>query len=167
MKKIVLLLCLLLLVGCSKNEVNGGTNNSIGLANPMVERDSLDDVNNITHGHITKPGVPGVSEEKFFTIETEEGIIGQYDFVVNGNEYTIRFSDTIINNDISGIWIDGNPAFDDNLSNLRATGSGYKLARWFTVDGQYSFTAPDSIDDTTFENIVDELTSLSSPNGNN
>ena len=151
-KILLLLLCLVMIVGCqSKN----------GLANPMTQRDSLAEVNELTHGHLTKPGVMGISNEKYATIDTKEGLIGQYDFTFNENEYTVRFSDVILNEDISGIWIDGNPAFNDDKSIVRASDDEYQIARWFTVDGQYSLTAPASVKHDIFEAVVDELTALS------
>ena len=152
MKKTLLILCLLLLVGCS-NQANG-------MANPMTSRDSLEEVNEITHGNITRPGVMGITQEGFYTIETKEGIIGEYDFVLNDVGYTIRFSDTIVNNDISGVYIDGNPAFSDDLSVTQAEGADLKLARWFNTDGQYVFMAPNTVSDDVFRAMYDEVSAL-------
>lgn len=160
MKKLLLILCLALLVGCSsKNSAD-----EIGLKNPMTERSSLEEVNELTHGHISSPGVAGVSQEHFATIETDKGLIGQYDFVLNDIKYTIRFSDTIVKEDISGVWIDGKLAFSDDISQTRAKGENLLLARWFTVDGQYVLEAPDTISDDAFENIVGILSSLTVAN---
>ena len=155
MKKLLVLLCLLLLVGCSK-----GAN----VENPMIAKESLDEVNEITHGHLRKPPVMGVTQEGFYVIETKEGNIGEYDFVLNDIGYTVRFSDTIVKEDISGIWVDGKVAFGDDISQTRAKGADLLLARWFTVDGQYVLEAPDTISEDTFENIVSELSSLTVAN---
>ena len=152
MKKILFVLFVLLLVGCSKQ-----TNN---LPNPMISRESLEEVNKITNGNITKPGVMGITQEGFYTIETNEGIIGEYDFVLNDIRYTIRFSDTIVKDDISGVYIDGKLAFSDDLSVTRAKGSDLKLARWFNTDGQYVFIAPDTISDELFESVFEEVSTL-------
>lgn len=160
MKKLLLILCLALLVGCSKNN----SADEIGLRNPITERASLEEVNELTHGHIAKPGVMGITQEHFATIETDKGLIGQYDFVLNDIGYTIRFSDTIVKEDISGVWIDGKVAFSDDISQTRAKGADLLLARWFTVDGQYVLEAPDTITEDTFENIVSELSSLTVAN---
>lgn len=157
MKKILVVLCLILLTGCSQEKKE----NNIGMPNPMVSRQSLEEVNNITHGNITKPGVMGITQEGFYTIETDDGIIGEYDFVLNDMGYTIRFSDTIVKEDISGVWINGSLAFDDDLNNVRAEGADLKLARWFTIDGQYCFIAPNTVEDELFESMINELTVLS------
>ena len=128
MKKLLIILSLFLLVGCSSNTVE----------NPMLPKNSLDEINEITHGSIHKPGVMGITQEGFYIIESKEGNIAEYDFVLNDIGYTIRFSDTIVKKDISGIYIDGKPAFDEDIvNNTRTEGEGYYIARWFTVDGQY------------------------------
>lgn len=155
MKKLLVLLCLLLLVGCSKTN----------LENPMVAKESLDEVNEITHGHLSKPPVMGVTEEKFYVIETKEGNIGQYDFTLNSIDYTVRFSDTIVKEDISGVYIDGKPAFSDNvIDDLTTTGEGYRLGRWLTVDGQYCFMAPDTITEELFAALLSEMQLISVEN---
>lgn len=156
MKKLLLVLCIFLLVGCSNKNAN--------VQNPMTSRKSLEEVNEITHGHIPSPAVMGVTQEGFYTIETKEGIIGEYDFVLNDMGYTIRFSDTITKADISGVYINGKPAFAEDYNDVRASGEGYKLARWFTVDGQYVFMAPDTVSDELFDSMLNELSSLSIAN---
>lgn len=157
MKKLLVLLCLaLLMVGCKAKEPEIIP----GMPNPMETRESLDEVNELTHGRIAKPGVMGITQEGFYTINTEKGLIGEYDFVLNDMGYTIRFSDTIVKEDISGVWIDGKLAFSDDMSQTRAQGEDLRLARWFTVDGQYVFEAPISVPEADFENMVEELSGL-------
>lgn len=152
-KTLTLLLIMLLLVGCSKKA---------SMPNPMTVHDSLEEVNEITHGNIVKPAVMGISNEEFYTIDTGNGIIGQYAFMVNGIGYMVRFSDTILKEDISGIYIDGNPAFNDDISNVKAKGEGYYLARFFTTDGQYVLIAEDKVEEEIFNLVLEELTTLSS-----
>ena len=148
MKKLLVLLCLLLLVGCSKTKVD----------NPMISKESLDEVNEITHGHLHRPGVMGVTQEGFYIIETDKGNIGEYDFVLNSIGYTVRFSDTILKEDISGVWIDGKPAFSDDIVNDVSTkGEGLYLYRWFTTDGQYCMMGPDTIAEETFASACNEM----------
>ena len=149
MKKLLVLLCLLLLAGCSK-----GAN----VENPMIAKESLDEVNEITHGHLRQPPVMGVTQEGFYVIETKEGNIGEYDFVLNDIGYTVRFSDTIVKEDISGVWIDGKPAFsDDIVMDVSTKGAGYRLFRWFTTDGQYCLIAPDTINEELFTAVCSEM----------
>ena len=148
MKKLLVVLCLLLLTGCSKANVK----------NPMIAKESLDEVNEIMHGHLCQPPVMGISNETFFIVETKDGNIGEYNFEINGTSYTIRFSDTIVDKDISGIWIDGNPAFNDDITeDAPVVGAGYRLSRWFTTDGQYCFIAPDTLDEEQFAAICNEM----------
>lgn len=147
MKKLLILLCLFMLVSCSNASVS----------NPMKKYSSLEEINEITHGNIQKPAVMGVDDEEFYIIESNEDKIAQYSFTVSGVKYTIRFSDTILNEDISGVYINGETAFKD-MNTTKANGEGLLLARWFTVDGQYVMTAEDSIDQDTFNAVVDEIT---------
>lgn len=152
MKKILIILCLLLMiVGCSKS-------NSV--ANPMEKHESLEELNELTHGHLCHPGVMGVSDEEYYTIKSGEDLIAEYSFVLNGTKYTVRFSDTVLKDDISGIYIDGKPAFE-SIDATDAKGEGKILTRWFTVDGQYVMMAEDSVDEPTFYAAVSEIMFLS------
>ena len=150
MKKLLIILSLFLLVGCSSK-----------VENPILPKNSLDEINEIAHGNIRKPGVMGITQEGFYIIESKEGNIAEYDFVLKDIGYTIRFSDTIVKKDISGIYIDGKPAFDEDIvNNTKAEGEGYFIARWFTTDGQYCFIAPDTIHPDLFTALLDEVSQL-------
>ena len=151
MKKLLTLFCLLMiLVSCSKKQE---------VTNPMEKHDSLDEINEITHGNIVRPAVAGVSDEEFYIINVGEDKIAQYTFKVAGISYTIRFSDTILDKDISGVYINGKEAFPTtDITN--AKGEGLLLARWFTVDGQYVMSGDDSVEEETFNNVVEEMTTL-------
>lgn len=152
MKKLLILFCLLMiLVSCSKT-------NSV--ENPMEKHESLEEINEISHGNIPHPAVAGVSDEEYYIIKSGEDVIAQYTFKVAGIKYTIRFSDTILKEDISGIYLNGSPAYEDMNTDLKK-GEGLYLSRWFTVDGQYVMTAEDTIDEDTFKNIVEEINALS------
>lgn len=163
MKKLLFTLCLLLLLtGCSKDSSVNSIEYSAG------EKSSLDEVNEIMHGHLAKPAAMGVTDEKFSVVDMEGlGLVGQYTFTINDNEFTVRFSDTIVKEDISSVYIDGEPAFSDDLNDVRASGDGLQLARWFTVDGQYVLIASASIDADIFNSALNELASLSVPESNN
>ena len=154
MKKLLIILSLFLLVGCSSQ-----------VKNPMVAKNSLDEINEITHGNIHKPGVMGITQEGFYIVESKEGNIAEYDFVLNDIGYTIRFSDTIVKKDISGIYIDGKPAFDEDIvNNTKTQGEGNFIARWFTVDGQYCLIAPDTIHPDLFDALLEEVSQLTISN---
>ena len=160
MKKILilLLLCLFLLSGCRKN--GNGVEESSNKIN------SVYDFNSVIKGRLSKPTNKNVSDETYEIEETAEGIIAQYSFKIGETQYIIKFSDTIMPKDISGIMVDGNPVFEEDYSDVRASGEGCKLARWFTTDGQYVLIVPDNLDDNLFNSILDEIATASVPQEN-
>lgn len=165
------------------NEENEGTDTPIGMPNPMTEYKSLEEVNKIIGGKLAAPGVMGVSDEHFFVIDCGSYKIGEYQFKVNGIDYTLRCAKVL--QDISGVYIDGDTAFageqaqteeiGDNIiiylpgepETPADDGSGiqhnenheYKCARWFVGDMQYVLTVHDndSVDIDTFVGIADEF----------
>lgn len=79
-----------------------------GIANPMAEYGSLAEICEITGVSITKPETQGeISDEKFFVISGE---LAEYDFTVNGRNYTLRGSKDL-NADISGLYTENGTAF--------------------------------------------------------
>ena len=132
------------------------------IPNPITEYDSLEAINEIVGGKLTTPGVMGVTEEYFLVIDTNEGLIEEYKFTLNGNMVSLRFS-PMVDRDICGIWVTGGTAFEglpvDDTVDLLDAGE-YKTARWFTADGQYTAVFGDAegtIDMDTFAAIAAEL----------
>lgn len=153
----VLLMCLSL-GACSKQEP--AEEPSIGMPNPMVEYNSLEEINEKVGVKLVKPGVMGVADEKFFVISDT---IAQYDFNVNGISYTARASkDTA--EDISGIYVDGKTIFEgsDMISDYYVDDS-LKACRLVTDDGQYIYVANDEgkLDEETFGDICLEMINTS------
>lgn len=147
---------------------------NVGMANPMTEYKSLDEVNKIIGGNLCSPGVMGVSDEAFFVIDCGSYKMGEYQFKINGYEYSLRCAK--VAEDISGVYIDGETAFagastevkgeeiaegiivyapeapapdDTNISTedsgIQSNGNHeYKCARWFDGDMQYVLTVHDN-----------------------
>ena len=147
MKKIIAL-CLLLVFA-----LGAAAETTIGLPNPVTEYASLDEINEIVGSNLTHMPVMGVTDERFTTVETEEYIIAQYEFSVNGLAYTMRCA-AVANEDISGVYLDGKPAFGEYSGDETeyAFGEGMKLSRWFDLSGQYVLCVSDA------ENVMDEET---------
>ena len=182
MKKILtVLFVLLMLCACSskneeqkKEEKPQEQQEVIGenTPNPMKEYTSLDEINEELHSKLVAPAVMGVDNEKFFIIKVNDvKKIGEYDFTINGYECTFRFCDrATADEDISGIYIDGKPAFPSEnteygfeMNQLDNT----RVARWLNMDGQYSFAYTNGdCDDETFASIVEELMTLTEADGN-
>ena len=172
MKKLLSILLIVLMaltiVGCAKKEENIGGNT----VNPMSEVESLEKLNELTQGKLTKPSVMGVDNEKYFTITSDDRTIADYQFEINGVKCDFRFSDRgSSEEDFSGYYVNGKPAFPstntDNSVEYNLEGD-VKLARWFNTDGIYTFAYENKdMDDETFKNIVDELVTLTMPEQGN
>lgn len=133
------------------------------VVNPMVEHASLDEINELVGSKLVHPAVMGVSDEKFFTIDCGDFRIAEYHFTVGGTEYTFRCAP--VTQDISGYYVGDSTAFDDGAHDgiEYAETDSAKLARWFTMDGQYVFAAKDMTDADTFALIAEELCAMTQP----
>ena len=142
----------------------------VGLANPMTEVSSLEDINNEIGSTLVTPGVMGVTDEKFYIIDAGTDFkIGEYRFTVNGVGYSFRCG-ADYETDISGVWFEDATAYEghkvgelDYVSN-----DEYKLGRWADVNCQYILMAQDngSLDEELFETICEELKTAVTPDGN-
>lgn len=143
-----------------KNEANV-TTAVVGLANPMTEVGSLEELNEKNMVVLSKPAVMGVTDEKFFSIDGSDYTVSEYDFTVNGLSYCYRAASTT--EDISGIYVSDGMLFDELNGEGIVDKEGTKGARWFTLDGQYCLTVFDdgTLDAETFELISDELKAAS------
>lgn len=155
---IIISVCLILsLCACGNNTNN---NEAVGMPNPIKECASLQEINDALGCKLTHPGVMGVTDEKFLLYETSEYTMAEYKFSVNGYEYSFRCA-PIAYMDISGYYINGKLAFNEETSNyVEFSGDGNaKLSRWFTLDGQYVLCVKDKgqMQQDTFENITNEL----------
>lgn len=164
MKKLLTILLSVLMAltiaGCAKKETIGGNT-----PNPMTEVESLEKLNELTHGKLTKPAVMGVDNEKYFTITSSDMTIADYQFEINGDKCDFRFSDRgNSEEDFSGYYVNGKAAFpSENIENgieYNLEGDA-KLARWANADGIYTFAYErKDMDEETFKNIVDELMTM-------
>lgn len=126
------------------------------LANPMVEYESLEDINKAVGVEIASPGIMGKENEQFLVISKE---IAQYSFDLNGYSWTIRGA-CITEHDISGIYHEHNN-FVANQDGVLYTNEFY-LDRFFDDDKQYTiFVAdPDNLDQEQFMSVCNELESI-------
>lgn len=126
-----------------------------GVPNPMVAVDSVSAINEQLGCRLVAPGVMGISDDGFFVIGGE---MGQYDFSVNGIEYSFRFQDT--DEDISGVYIGETTLLDGAEDGDVVTADGTTGARWFAEEGQYCLTTSGEIDAETFASIVEEMRTI-------
>ena len=159
MKKI-LIICLLLAFAF------GAVAETVGMPNPVTEYETLSEINEIVGCELAHPAVMGVTDERFSVIETESCLIAEYCFDLNGLEYTFRCG-AVADEDISGVYIDGESAFGSPEGNdiEYAFGEGFKLARWFDINGQYILIQDDQenvMDEETFRLIAEEMKDLTS-----
>ena len=176
--EIIVVVCLLaaVLSACGEKKAPAASATDIGketqqqasLPNPIKEYGSLEEINELTHGHLMHPAVMGVADERFSVIDCGEYRIAQYNYTVNGIPYTYRFSPSVVS-DISGIYDDGGTLFGSEIKNEVKEFSGGKAYRFFNTDGQYVLTAQDdgalSLD--TFQMIAQEQENLASMGSEN
>ena len=157
MKRIIsLTLCLLILMsisGCNKKseEEKIGANT----VNPIIECESLEEVNEKADVNIVSPGVMG-KEDKAYNYINVEPIIGQYIFEVNGIEYTLRASKNT-KQDISGLYVDSN-VFEEG-KDFMLIDKEYKMDRFFIDGTQYVLTIKDNgeLTEEQFYTIISEI----------
>lgn len=141
-------------------------NSNFGLPNPVKECFSLAEINEIAGTKLMHPGVMGVSDETFCTITGVDAVLADYDFTVAGYRWCFR-AGAVANYDISGVYIGGVPAFSGEPNDRieYAEGEGYKLARWFTIDGQYVLSVADGgeMEQETFVSIAEEMCEMTQP----
>ena len=149
------------LAACAQPDVSTDGPNA-GLANPLTECSSLEEVNAAVGGNLQAPGVMGVTDEKYFTIDCGEYKIAEYDYSVNGAGYSFRFC-PVFDIDASGIYIDAQPAFSCEPSDAPeyAADDSVQAARWVDVNGQYVLSTHNiEMDKDTFLGIAAEMRSL-------
>ncbi len=171
---ILLAVCMLaaVLCGCGEKKPSAASatdlekepqQQEVSLPNPVKEYGSLEEINELAHGHLMHPAVMGVTDERFSMIDCGDYQIAQYEYAVNGVPYTYRFS-SYVESDISGIYEGGGELFGSGFENEVKEFAGGKAYRFFNVDGQYVLTAKDegALDLETFRLIAEEQQNLAS-----
>lgn len=147
MKKILMILVLMfVLIGCASDSES------------LYEKyNSLEEINKKTNTHLIKPGVMGITNERFFILDNNTS---DYVFDLNGYEYYMRgCKDTTI--DMSGVFENGKQIFEDQIDKqiAFARSKEYSVVRFILGGKQYIFGVKDNgeIDDQTFKNQFDEI----------
>lgn len=125
-----------------------------GLANPVVEYDSLEKINKLVGVNLVRPAAMGVSDESFSVIS---GDIAQYKFTIAGRDYTFRAADEDKKGDISGVYIDGTPAFENETADYSIKSDAeYYAGRFLVDDVQYVICVADdgSFSEADFDSIL-------------
>lgn len=161
MKKLLTLMfaCLMAITLCACSKTDDPKEETIGLANPMVEYASLEEINEKVGVHLIHPGVMGVSDEKFFVINDK---IAEYDFNVAGGKYCFRAAaDT--SEDISGVHFSEGTMFEDSDTKVTFySDDTYNGFRCLLDNGhQYTLVTTDgSVDNQTFTEVANEMYDL-------
>ena len=127
-----------------------------GLANPVVEYDSLEEINDEIGICLVHPGVMGVTDESFAVISGE---IAQYKYTLAGYEYCARGSKNQLE-DISGIYMNGATAFEGNTEDFAYAGdSEIKACRFYCGGAQYVVSVTDNgeITEDNFRDNCEEI----------
>lgn len=173
MKKIIALILALAMVFCFAACGNKGDEPIVGgpeVVNPMTELGSLEELNEKFGCAMISPSVMGVSDEHFFSVDANPEY-AEYQFTVNGLPYTYRFAVAGMDVDISGYYVpdrEGTVFQNSDAEMSYFEGDEAKLARWFTIDGQYVLMVKDNgeLDYNTFNGIVEEFKDVKPVNWN-
>lgn len=111
----------------------------IGMPNPVVEYDSIEEINALTGVSLMRPSVMGVTNERFSVINNT---IAQYVCEINGMEWTFRGA-YLTDEDISGMYNEHNE-FSPNQDFGLYTNEFY-LERFFDGDRQYTIVAENPV----------------------
>lgn len=152
MKKILtvlftIIMCLSL-CACSKKEEENAN-----VPNPIVECTSLEEINEKVGVNLIKPPTMGVENERFSIINET---IAQYDYELNGKNWTIRGAN-IYDEDISGIYSIDNEFVEGQGATLYT--NTYYLERFFDGETQYTIllSNPEDVLQETFVDCCNEL----------
>lgn len=165
MKKILSVLLALIIISClaacgNNADADADTGGYAGLPSPMSDYSSLADMNGAASTDISLPEDMEVSNEAFATITSDEGVIAQYCFTYESADFTFRSSKDITDNDISGVYIEANPAFSGKVqSDIEINSDDYTMvARWEKGGCQYSLSMPfGSMTTAEFTDLVMKL----------
>ena len=130
----------------------------VGMSDPWTEVDSPEALNEATDLNLQLPAVMGVTDRVYRLLSTDNLLIAEVDFAVNGLAFTLRGS-PYFDQDISGIYLDdGTTAFQglENEGEAFVIINDVKAARWMDINGQYVLMAdnPTSVDEETFSLMV-------------
>lgn len=136
------------------------TAENAGMANPWIELESPEELNEKAGTYLQLPGVMGVRVKACRLMNQGEPMLAEVIFEVNGMEYTLRTAGCV--EDISGFYMpDGKTAFEgreyDSFAIVNA--EEMKLARWLNLDGQYILYVRDggTMEEETFAGIAEEM----------
>lgn len=140
----------------------------IGMANPWVELESVEALSMAAGIEMRLPGVMGITDVHARLLETEDAKLAELQFIVNGMKYVLRASAERLNEDISGVYLDGGEtafAARQDKDDAIVITADMKLARWYNVNGQYVLMIHDDgqMDEETFTAIADEMRQLTTP----
>ncbi len=146
----VLLAAVLLasLAACTK-QPNSGNGGDADMINPMVEYDTLDEINGVCGTALSLSALPGVTEPRYYVIG---GDLADLRFDSDGIAFSFR--GTKGTEDVSGIWVEGGTVFANEALSERPSvyeGDGFVTMRWLADGIQYVLTAQS--DGVTYERV--------------
>ena len=141
-----------------------GAEQMVGMPSPITACESLEAVNEKAGTELCRPAVMGVTDESYSLIDCGSFVIGEYDYEVNGRAWRLRGALTL-STDISGVYIDAEPAFPQPGADLTVTqGEGLYLAQWANMNGQYVLTtSSEGMDEATFRAAAEEVAQQTAP----
>lgn len=129
------------------------------IANPCVDYESLEEINEKIGCSLASPAVMGVTDEGYTVIGDT---IAEYRFDVNGAKFCFRAAEQA--EDISGVYDGDGTVFENAGEEMTfAEAEGFRLARWFDGGMQYVLMLTDegeTMEEETFEGVAEELQTI-------
>ena len=134
------------LAACGAKQEPAVEEQPVGMANPMTELGSLEELNDAANTALVKPS-EDVTDEQFFTVKSEDLILAEYRYVLDGVHYTLRSGPS--EDDISGYYTAAGAAFPAGRCDTveYCTTETASLARWFAGSLQYCLAAEPAQED--------------------
>ena len=153
-KTLIVLLALIMclsLTACNDTEKEEqSADEPVGMANPVVEYGSLEEINEKTGVNLIKPSTVEVTNERFSVINDT---VAEYVCEVNGREWVFRAA-YVTDEDISGIHNEYNEFVPNQDSSVYV--NDFYLERFFDGDRQYTIAAMNPISEDG-EILVDQV----------
>lgn len=155
---LLLMMVMVFLTACGTSDVEPAEE-QVGIANPIVEYDTLDEINAMVGSELAEPDADELSDVSYTVID---GAIAQYQFTTDGVCYTYRAAQDP-EEDISGVY-SGEGLLIDNLDDegYAADEQGKIFAWTVEKDGailQYVLYAEDggALSEDEFKAVVSDL----------
>lgn len=130
-----------------------------GMPNPVMEKESLEEINEAAGTKLVHPPVMGATDEVFIVINSDP-VIAEYHITINGVPYLCRAART--EEDITGVYLDEGTLGEKVADGESTNAGGYSITKWFADGVQYVIYTEDEDGSvlSLVETFADEMKSM-------